>query len=331
MIGLFFTDPLVRLLGADDAVFADTKIYAQVLFLFAPVSMLSDVLVCYVQNDNDPRRSMWGTVAASIFNIIFDYIFIFPMKMGMLGAVLATSLAPFVCMFVMSHHWRETKLRPSKARPSWTMIKNTLSLGFPSFITELSSGIVIVVFNLVILGLCGNIGVAAYGVVANISLVTAALFGGLAQGMQPLVSLEYGARNADNIHRLLKYGVVTLILMSVVMYTILYLGAGSITASFNSDNNRQLQSIAVEGIRLYFTALPFMGFNIVMSIFFSAINRPTPAQAVSLLRGLFVLVPTVILMAKFWEMPGVWLSFTVTEFLVTTVAMIMLGIPKEEK
>lgn len=325
VIGVTCTGPIVRLLGADDAVFADTKIYAQVLFLFAPVSMLADVIQCYVQNDGDPRRAMMGTVAASIFNIIFDYIFIFPMGMGLFGAVLATSLAPLVNMAVMAPHWKHTKLRPAKVRPSWIMIKNTFSLGFPSFITELSSGIVIIVFNLVILGICGNIGVAAYGVVANISLVTAALFTGLAQGMQPLVSQAYGARDAASIYRLLKYGVVSVILMSAIMYGILFLWTDPIAAVFNSENSAQLQVIAVEGVRLYFTALPFMGFNIIIAIFFAAINRPIPAQAVSLLRGLFVLIPAVVVMARLWDMPGVWLSFTVTELVVTLVAVVMLG------
>ncbi len=331
IIGLTVSGPIVRLLGADDVVFADTKIYAQMLFLFAPVSMLGDVLQCYVQNDGDPRRSMMGTVSASIFNIIFDYIFIFPMKMGLFGAVLATSLAPIVSMIVMAPHWKHTKLRPAKARPSWSMIKTTLSLGFPSFITELSSGIVIIVFNLLILGISGNIGVAAYGVVANISLVMAALFTGLAQGMQPLVSQAYGARNAENIRRLLKYGVVSIILMSAVMYSVLFLWTDPIAAVFNSENSAQLQTIAVEGVRLYFTALPFMGFNIVMAIFFAAINRPVPAQAVSLMRGLFVLVPAAFIMAKLWSMPGVWLSFMVTEFVVTVVAVVMMGVPKMKK
>ncbi len=331
IIGLTISEPLVRLLGADEVVFDDTHIYAQMLLLFAPVSMLGDVLQCYVQNDGDPRRAMLGTASASIFNIIFDYIFIFPMQMGLFGAVLATSLAPIVSMIVMAPHWRHTQLRPAKARPSWSMIKTTFSLGLPSFITELSSGIVIIVFNLLILGISGNIGVAAYGVVANISLVMAALFTGLAQGMQPLVSQAYGARNAENIRRLLKYGVVSVILMSAVMYAALFLWTDPIASVFNSENSQQLQMIAVEGVRLYFTALPFMGFNIVMAIFFAAINRPVPAQAVSLMRGLFVLVPAAFIMAKIGEMPGVWLSFTVTEFVVTVAAVIMMGVPKVKK
>ena len=325
IIGLTASGPLVRLLGADDAVFADTKIYAQVLLLFAPVSMLGDVLQCFVQNDGDPRRAMMGTVCASLFNIVFDYIFIFPMQMGLFGAVLATSLAPLVSMAVMSPHWKHTTLRPAKARPSRAMIKTTLALGIPSFITELSSVIVLIVFNLIILSICGNIGVAAYGVVANISLVMAALFTGLAQGMQPLVSQAYGSRNAANIRKLLRYGIITVILMSAVLYTALYLWTDPIAAVFNSENSTQMQTIAVEGVRLYFTALPFMGYNIVMAIFFAAINRPIPAQIVSLLRGLFVLIPAAFIMSALWGMQGVWLSFMATELVVTVVAVIMLG------
>ena len=149
--------------------------------------------------------------------------------------------------------------------------------------------------------------------------------------MQPLVSQAYGARNAKNIHRLLKYGVVSVILMSAIMYAILFLWTDPIAKVFNSENSMQLQTIAVEGVKLYFTALPFMGFNIIMAIFFAAINRPVPAQAVSLMRGLFVLIPAAFIMAKLWEMPGVWLSFTVTEFVVTVMAVVMMALPKAKK
>ena len=119
--------------------------------------------------------------------------------------------------------------------------------------------------------------------------------------------------------------------MSAVMYAILFLWTDPIAAVFNSENSSQLQTIAVEGVKLYFTALPFMGFNIIMAIFFAAINRPVPAQAVSLMRGLFVLVPAAFIMAKLWNMPGVWLSFTVTEFVVTVMAVVMMTLPKVKR
>lgn len=114
--------------------------------------------------------------------------------MGIFGAVLATGMAPVISMLVLSMHWLKGKNRfhLQKTGMSPELIFSILPLGFPSLITELASGIVMIAFNRIILRLQGNTGVAAYGVVANLSLVVLSIYTGIAQGMQPLVSKSYG-------------------------------------------------------------------------------------------------------------------------------------------
>ena len=92
LLGLFCSHGITVLLGADQAVFEMTRTYLQVLLLFAPATLVNDVLLCFVRNDGDPRLSMLATAAGSLANIVLDYIFIFPMGMGIFGAVLALSL-----------------------------------------------------------------------------------------------------------------------------------------------------------------------------------------------------------------------------------------------
>ena len=115
------------------------------------------------------------------------------MKMGIFGAVFATGLAPVISVGVLSKHWisRKNNFHFSPAKPDIRLTGTTFSLGIPSFISELASGIVIIVFNFIILGIRGNLGVAAYGVLTNISLVVTSMFTGIAQGMQPIASRSY--------------------------------------------------------------------------------------------------------------------------------------------
>ncbi len=102
VIGFFFSETIVQMLGADETVFQMSKTYLQVILLFAPMFIMNNVLLCFVRNDGAPQLSMIAMLVGSLSNIVLDYIFIFPFKMGIFGAVLATGLAPVISMFVLS-------------------------------------------------------------------------------------------------------------------------------------------------------------------------------------------------------------------------------------
>ena len=117
-----------------------------------------------MRNDCAPHLAMAGVLGSSVSNLILDYVFIFRMNMGMTGAALATSIAPLVSIAIMSIHfirgWNAFSFR--WIVPDWKEIRRILPLGLHSFLTEISGGVVIIVFNFVIYRLCGNAGIAAY-------------------------------------------------------------------------------------------------------------------------------------------------------------------------
>ena len=197
-----------------------TKTYIQVILLFAPAFMANDALICFVRNDGNPKLSMLGMLTGSFSNIILDYIFIFPLNMGIFGAVLATESAPVISLMILSKHWltKQNQFHFVRIKPSFRLIGNIISLGVPSFITEMASGIVMIVFNTIILHLQGNIGVAAYGVVANLSLVVISIYTGIAQGTQPILSKVYGYGEHESQKQILKYALKTMLVISLGIY-----------------------------------------------------------------------------------------------------------------
>ncbi len=317
--GIVFPSTVARLLGADAAVFQMTRTYIQVILLFSPMFNFNNVMLCFVRNDGAPQLAMTAMLGGSIANIILDYIFIYILYMGLFGAVLATGIAPIVSLTLMSPYFIKNKngFHLTRTPVSFARAGHIASIGVPSFIAELSSGIVIFVFNIIILDLKGNIGVAAYGVIANISLVILAIYTGIAQGVQPLLSEHYGFGNRRNVGSFLKYALLSVLFISVVLYGGIYVGASQIVALFNSENNPLLQSIATDGLKIYFTGCFFAGINLVMANYFLSTERPVPAQVITLLRGFFVIIPTTYAMAKVAGMTGVWWSFPVTELLVS--------------
>lgn len=323
--GLFLSGNITALLGAEKAVYAMTKTYLQVILLFAPAFILNDIFLCFVRNDGNPRLSMFAMLTGSLSNIILDYLFIFPLGMGIFGAVLATGTAPVISMAVLSIHRLKGKNRfhLQKTGLSYERTVSMLPLGFPSLVTELASGVVMIAFNRIILGLQGNTGVAAYGVVANLSLVVLSVFTGIAQGMQPLISRACGKGDAAGTERVLWYAIHTTLLLSFVIYLVIFRFAGPIAGIFNRDNSRQLEAIAVEGLRLYFTAAPFAGFNIVLSMYFTSVEKAFPAQLISLLRGFLLILPLAFGLSYLAGITGVWLAFPVTEGLTALAGLVL--------
>ena len=318
LAGLLFSPQIASLLGADSDVFSMTSTYLRVVLLFSPAFLLNNILLCFVRNDGKPQLSMLGMLGGSFSNIVLDYVFIFPLQMGIFGAVLATGLAPVISMAILSPHLlsqnRAFAFEP--CRPSLSLLGSTASLGLPSLITEVSSGIVIMVFNAIILSLQGNVGVAAYGIIANLSLVVIAIYTGIAQGIQPLISRAHGYRDRKGAVLFLRYALITMSLLSCLIYLGVVLFAQPLAQIFNSENNEQLQDIAVAGLKLYFTGCIFAGFNIILSVFFTSSERERPAHLIALFRGFFLIIPASFLLSALWGMAGIWLAFPATECLV---------------
>lgn len=318
LCGLFLSGTITSLLGADREVYPMTHIYLKVILLFAPAFMLNDIFVCFVRNDGNPGLSMAAMLTGSLSNVLLDYIFIFPLQMGIFGAVLATGLAPVISMLVLSRHLvkRRHQFHFIKVKFMPGLAASIVSPGFPSLVTEVSSGIVIIIFNTIILGLLGNVGVAAYGIIANLSLVVMSIYTGIAQGIQPLISRARGAGDNENIRHIMRYAIAVLAGLSAMIYLAVFLFASPIASIFNSENNPQLQAIAITGMKIYFTAVMFAGFNIIISVFFTSTGNSAPAHIASLLRGLIIIVPMAFLLSAAGGITGVWLTFPLTELLV---------------
>ncbi len=324
--GLCFSDEITVMLGADDDTFAMSHIYLQMLLVCSPVFLLNDMLLAFVRNDGAPQLAMAGMLAGSLSNIVLDYVFVYLMQWGMFGAVFATCLAPVISMCVLSVFFLRKKngFHLSLKRPDIRLSTGLLIVGFPSLVTEFSSGIVIIVFNLLMLQFAGNTGVAAYGIIANISLVVIAVFTGVAQGIQPILSRHFGCGEILRLKLTLRYALWSVVLLSVCIYGFIFFGAGWIARVFNAQGDMQLQDLAVQGLRLYFLGTLFAGLNIVLCMYFTSTERPKEGNAVSLLRGLVLILPLAFLLAAWMGITGLWLAFAAAELLTIAAAVLLL-------
>lgn len=327
MVGIFASEPLARLLGANGETFAMTNTYLKTILCFSPAFILNNILIAFIRNDNAPRLAMGGMLLGSFSNVILDYIMIFPLNMGMFGAAFATGLAPIFSILLLSRHFIKGKntFHLHRCRLFLREFADLLGLGISAFITEISSGVVLIVFNIVILRIAGNVGVAAYGVVANVSLVAISIFVGIAQGIQPLVSKNYGENNTHALKQVRAYALILAGILAVIIYSTVNIFASQIIAVFNSESNVQLAEYAKTGIAVYFLGFFFAGVNIVMVAFLSASQMAKRAFLISCVRGIIAILPLVIILPQFFSLTGVWLVFPCAEA-ITTALWLLLSI-----
>lgn len=325
MAGIFLSGFLSEILGAEGHVFTMTDTYLKWLLLFAPAFIVNEVLLCFVRNDNAPLLSMAAMILGSFANIILDYIFIFPMQMGIFGAVFATGVSPVISILIISLHWirGKSRLHLIKTRIYGSVVKQDISLGFPSLLGQIAAGVAMIIFNMLILGLEGNVGVAAYSVTANIALVVVGVYTGISQGMQPLISEAYGSGDRKKIVLGLRYAMVSMSVISCLIYFVIFTYADRITGWFNSENDARMQEISVDGLKLYFLSVLFVGFNTIIAVFFTSVEKALPAHILSLLRGLLLLIPVVFLFSALWGMTGIWMTYPVVEGIAAFIGYVV--------
>lgn len=325
LVGIFLPDKFLALLGADAGLVELGKTYLRIILIFAPFFMCNYSVTAFARNDHATSTVMAGSLAGSAFNIVFDYIFIFPAGLGFSGAALATAFCPCVTMLVCSTHYFSKKCNIS-FRWKKLSVRHLISccqLGVSAFVGEISSAVITFIFNMLILGLTGSTGVAAYGVVANMSLVGMAITNGMAQGTQPLISESFGKGEHDQVKKLLRWALTSVIVVEVVMVAVVWMFTDPFVAAFNSENNLLLLKYAHTGLRLYFLGFLFAGVNIMLVAYFSAIANARPAIIGSLLRGAIAIGICAVILAKILGMNGVWLSFLASEVITFGIILIL--------
>jgi len=335
LLGLTVPDKLLFLMGGRGKIIIDGIPYIRTFMFFGPTSVLYHVIDAFVRNDDDPFLAMIATFAGSLFNIVFDYIFMFPMGLGIFGAALATAISPILGILISLVHFfhnpEKNHIKIVRMRPSIKILLGSCRYGISAFIGEFASGVTTTVFNYVILSIRGNIGIAAYGVIANLALVVVAVFNGIANGSQPLISERYARDDIRGVNYLRRIEYITSLFSALIIYILIIIFNRGIVSAFNSEANKELAGLARSGLFIYFFGFFLSGVNTVTSGYFSAVKKTIPSLVISLLRGLIVIVITTIVLGKIFGMNGVFASFPLAEFITFLFSLAFLNGESKKK
>lgn len=331
LFGLVFMIPgvlapgkIMAVLGGDGEIVAIGKPYTRIFLMFAPFFMGNYICNAFVRNDGNPSLAMQATLFSSLFNIVMDYVLMFPFGLGMAGAAWATAFSPVVGILICCRHFfsKKSTVRFVWQLPSLRKLAESCKLGMAAFIGEMSSGVTTALFNFLILGLAGNDGVAAFGIVANTAIVATSVFNGLSQGAQPLFSRFYGRQERKQVGKVLRLTISTAVLLALLVLLVTGLCTEQIVNMFNSEQNAQMAEYATKGIRLYFIGFLFAGFNIAGAGYLSAVEEAGWAFVVSIVRGVAAISVSAFVLAHYFGLAGIWLAFPVAEG-ITSLLMVI--------
>ena len=328
IFGLLYLEEFSLLMGASQGLVLNmSKEYLTPLFLASIFFVINTFLIVFVRNDNSPRLSMIAMLASSISNVILDYIFLFVFDWGMRGIGIATALSPIISLIILSSHFikRRNTIALTSISFNFATLRRIISNGIPGFIIETMAGAVIFIFNKVILGLEGDLGVAAYSIVANLSLFCAAVFNGIGQGIQPIISINYGAGKMERVYKITKLAIFTSLGVGIGFLALGLAFPRGLASIFIKENNPTLMEMSITGIRLYFLSFMLMGLNTVLISFLQSKERARASIGISMGRGFVFILIGITILPRIFAINGVWLTIPLAELATLVFALACYG------
>lgn len=318
MIGIgVFQAPLFRFFGADDELLGLAKLYLKPILFAIPCCVFSNILSAYLRNDNNPNLATASVIIGGIFNCVGDYVCVFVLDMGILGAGLATAAGQYIGIFVMLTHFLRKKNTLRFVRPSRTFRKLGIisSTGFSTAVTDLAMGIIGILFNRQIMKYLGSDELAVYGVITMVTAFAQCLAYGAGQAAQPIISQNYGAGQTGRIRQCLKYGLLTSIGMGV-FWMIVMLAFPDAILNFFMTPTPSVSRIAPDILRAYGISFILLPFNIFATYYFQAMMKANVALIASLARGVIISGALIMALPVIAGANSIWYAMLLTELLV---------------
>lgn len=281
-----YLEPLCVILGANSDTINLVLEYGKCIMMFAPVFMMSNYFAPIIRNMKNPKLVMCAVLTGSLLNIVLDYVFVFPMNMGMFGAAAATVIGSATTLIVLSTHFikKQNRVKINKETISLNLLAPILKCGFSSLIMEVANGFVIFIFNIQILKYIGNNGIVVYGIISNCVLVGLALFNGVAQAAQPIIATNFGAGLNARVKKVLKYAMITTAIIGFSLFAVVFLFTGQVIQVFVKAN-AEILAVGIPALRIYLSAFCIMNINILVSSYFQSVGKEKVSIYISIIRG----------------------------------------------
>ena len=328
LVCVIFMEPIVRLAGASDLLVDDCVTYGRILLAGSVPFMLQTSFQSFFVAAERPHAGLIFSLAAGGTNMVLDYVFIALLDMGIAGAALATvagycvgGLIPLVQFLLPGR--QGLRMVPTRFYPR--QLLHACANGSSELMSNISASIVGILYNIQLMALMGEKGVAAYSVMMYVDFVFVAAFLGFSVGSAPVVSFHYGAANHQELQNVFRKSMTVVAVTSLAMVVLSEGLCRPLSAAF-VGYDPELMALTVSGFRLFALSYLFCGVSIFASSFFTALCNGLISALISFLRSFLLRGGLVFLMPLLLGEDGIWISVVVAEGLGAIVSLSLLAL-----
>lgn len=325
VLGLVFLDPIVSFLGATEVLTEDCHIFLSVFVWGCPVAFLGVLYEFFIRVDGHPAFTIALYVAGGIVHLGLDILLMGPLNMGLKGAAIAniSGLAATAFMGLAYFLLKDTRLNYRKFTCDWKYIGHSFVNGSPELINESAGGIMVFFYNIILIGMAGETGVAAGAIVLQINYLILSVHIGYQVGCMPLISYFYGAARFEKINRIMRYTAWYIAIASVLATVVCIVFAPQITSVY-TDRGTELFDMSVYGLRVSSLSLLAAGINIFASGFFTCYGNGLVSSIISISSGIVMLLVGLFTLPHFFGITGAWLALVFAQFTTLTLSFAMM-------
>ncbi|MBS4536361.1 MATE family efflux transporter [Clostridium sp. D2Q-14] len=327
ILGLVFLNPLLKLFGASETVLPYSQAYLRIILSGAIFQTIGFGMNNFIRAEGNPRTAMLTMLIGAVLNIILDPIFIFVFDLGIRGAAFATILSQAIAaIWVLSYFFggkSSLNIYISNFKLKLPIVGKILAIGSAPFLMQVASSGINALLNNSLQTYGGDTAIAAFGIINSVTMFILMPIFGINQGAQPIIGYNYGAKQYDRVKSTLKLAILGATFITITGYIATRVFPETIISFFGGED-KNLVNIAKNGLNVFLFMLPIIGMQIVSSNYFQAVGKPKHAMFLSLSRQVLFLIPSILILPRFFELKGVWMAAPVSDVLASIITGIWI-------
>lgn len=327
IMGLIFLEPILVVFGASPETMPYAKQFSTVILWGIILQNIGFGLNNLIRSEGNPKVAMITMLIGAIINFILNPIFIFVLKLGVVGSALATIFSQAVCsIWILSYFLggkSTLKLKKKNMRLNPSIVKFIFSIGMSPFALQMAASVVTILYNVSLKKYGGDLAIGAMALINSVAMLILMPIFGINQGSQPIIGYNYGSKNIERVKKALKYAIIAATCISTLGFIVIEAIPVQIVRLFNTDDAK-LTLIGSHGIRIFLCMLPIVGLQIVSSNYFQSVGKANKAMFLSLSRQVIILIPLLLILPPILKIDGVWIAGATADFLASLITSAVL-------
>lgn len=328
-----FLDPLCYLFGSTDSIHPYAMEFGRIIVLGFPIAMINYSMAGVIRADGRPKESMIGMIIGCATNAILNYLFVLQFGWGCAGSAWATVIGQLfnaLYYIYLMFHFKTVQIERGDFFLRSPIVRKVISLGMPSFITQIAVVVVIFTMNNVICAVGADskygaeIPLAVIGITMKLCMVVTQIALGIAIGSQPIYGFNYGSKQYHRVKETFRLAMVSSTLVLAVATVIFELFPAEIMSIFGQESELYME-YSVKCIRIFLCACFVIGMNLVCCIFLQSVGKALASSILSLARQIVILVPAIILLGYYGGVEAILWAGPISDVLACLLSLLMVA------